>query len=750
MKRPTSLPAGLLLPMAGRWRSYLLASVALAVCLCVLGLYWLSMRERELREREREFMADTRAAALLIQQNLFHYELMLRGGVALFGSVQRPSAEQWTHYVDGLQFESQFPSLSGLGYATYASSTERLRQLEQSVRQGSLPHWRVVPAGQREAYGPILFLDPSTPANRIAIGYDMFSEPVRRTAMVAARDTGTPQLSGVVTLVQDAGAEGRVGMLMYSPVYVGDVVPPSQALRRERLRGWVYAPFHADRFLRASLRALPTSLSMRVLDIDRDKETLIYVDPTFSGESTDIIDAAAFQHTIPLHVYGRQWRLEFESTSHRVMLEGMRELNTTVLVGFLASWLLFFVILGLARTRAQAQAIAERMTESYRRSEQRFRSAMRYSAIGKALLDHEGRIVDSNPALSSISGRAPEELREMAIGDLAATGERSSLDEAGQRTHWNEEVHRITCNIVHAEGLVRTVQMTFAPVPGEKGSDVASLVQVEDVTERVRTENRIRALNSSLEARVALRTRELQQANKELESFSYTISHDLRAPLRAIDGFSRIIESRHANQLDDTGQGYLARIRAAAQRMSELIDALLAISRLGRGELQRERVDMSALAADIVAELREQNPEREVQVHIEPGMTVLADPTLLRNLLQNLFDNAWKFTGRTADAAIRLERADDTDGESGFALSDNGAGFDQAYVNKLFRPFQRLHGDGEFEGTGVGLASVRRIVERHGGSIRAESQPGQGARFVFTLPDPRPGEDEEGPQASLL
>jgi light-regulated signal transduction histidine kinase (bacteriophytochrome) len=251
------------------------------------------------------------------------------------------------------------------------------------------------------------------------------------------------------------------------------------------------------------------------------------------------------------------------------------------------------------------------------------------------------------------------------------------------------------------------------------------------VTERLRAEAQVRALNRTLEARVAVRTRELTQANEELESFAYSVSHDLRAPLRSIDGFGRLLQERHAHALDDTGRAYLDRVRNASSRMDELIDAILKISRIGRSALKPAATDLSRIAGEIVAELRELSPDREVAVEIQPGLEAWADPTLARNLLQNLLGNAWKFTAATPDARIRLHR----DGHA-FVVEDNGAGFDPRYANKLFRPFQRLHPQEEFPGHGVGLASVRRVLERHGGSIRAEGEPGKGARFVFVFPEP--------------
>jgi PAS domain S-box-containing protein len=223
------------------------------------------------------------------------------------------------------------------------------------------------------------------------------------------------------------------------------------------------------------------------------------------------------------------------------------------------------------------------------------------------------------------------------------------------------------------------------------------------------------------------RTSALEASNRELEAFSYSVSHDLRAPLRAIEGFSRAIERRTGGQLDDEAQDMLARVRAATKKMGTLIDALLDLSRLSRRELTLKRVDISTLAAEIEAELRAGDQTRGVEFVIEDGLSAVADSRLARTVLENLLANAWKFTSQREDARIELASA----GEASFVVRDNGAGFDPAYAAKLFTPFERLHREDEFTGTGIGLATVQRIVHRHGGQLRAEGNVGDGAAFYF-------------------
>ncbi|HWR43369.1 sensor histidine kinase [Sporomusa sp.] len=241
-------------------------------------------------------------------------------------------------------------------------------------------------------------------------------------------------------------------------------------------------------------------------------------------------------------------------------------------------------------------------------------------------------------------------------------------------------------------------------------------------------------LNAELEQRVAERTAQLAAANKELEAFCYSVSHDLRAPLRSIDGFSLAVLEDYGQLFDEEGIGYLNRVRLASQRMAELIDGLLNLSRLTRGDMIKQEVDLSMIAWSVAKELKQGCPERTITVIIEPDIKVYGDAGLLRTLVENLLSNAFKFTARCPNAVIEMGKT--LDGESGQALlyvRDNGAGFDMAYADKLFGAFQRLHTVHEFPGNGIGLATVQRIINRHGGQIRAHGAVNQGATFFFSL-----------------
>ena len=319
-------------------------------------------------------------------------------------------------------------------------------------------------------------------------------------------------------------------------------------------------------------------------------------------------------------------------------------------------------------------------------------------------------------------GRIHPDERESIIAGIHDTIDR-------RETAWSAEYR-----FLRADGsYVHILDRGFV-IHDETGQPIRMVGAMIDITERKKREDEIRTLNAALEERVRIRTAELEEANKELEAFSYSVSHDLRAPLRAIDGYSQVLLEDWQERMDADGKRYLTLVREASQRMGQLIDDLLRLARVSRAQLKRETIDLSALAQTVVTHLSRMDRDRSVSLTIVPDMTTDGDPSLMRIALENLFQNSYKFTRDVPVPEITFGMTPDQQGVVYF-IRDNGVGFDMAYSGKLFTPFQRLHGVAEFEGTGIGLATVERIIRKHGGSIWAESEPGKGATFFFTFPN---------------
>lgn len=289
------------------------------------------------------------------------------------------------------------------------------------------------------------------------------------------------------------------------------------------------------------------------------------------------------------------------------------------------------------------------------------------------------------------------------------------------------------------------IEVEVAAAPFDDDGRPALHVVMRDISGRKQAERallqaqeQIRSMNARLEQRVAERTAELQRTNAELDSFTYAVSHDLRAPLRAMSGFSQALQEDHAAQLDPEARMFLDQISHASHRMGELIDGLLVLSRSSRSEIHHDRIDLSARSLSLLQELARTEPQRRVRWEIEPGLAADGDRRMIEAVLRNLLGNAWKYTARRDDALIRVHATRHDDGRSGICISDNGAGFDMAHATRLFKPFQRLHRQDEFPGLGIGLATVQRIIERHGGWLQARASPGAGASFCFGLPDTPP------------
>lgn len=399
---------------------------------------------------------------------------------------------------------------------------------------------------------------------------------------------------------------------------------------------------------------------------------------------------------------------------HRGSTQSQAELTilSLALVSLLATIFLIFCLNTYIKNTLKRQE-AERLL---RKKEALFQSLFESAPDAIISLDANGRLQQINSRTEALFQHPRKELIGEKLDLLVPGGFQENKESAELLTQGQKK-----------SGELFPVSISLGPL--DWTDEKMTLAVIHDITDQKKAEDEILQLNSSL----AKKIQELELLNKEMESFSYTVSHDLRAPLRTLSGFSHILMEDYEARLDERGKNYFNRIVAAADRMSKLIDGLLSLSRISRREIRRVDLDISSMALQYLTELQAENPLRKVEILVAPNMKIWADSSLMEVALQNLLGNAWKFTSHNELTKIEFN-CFTQDGDTIYFIKDNGAGFDMAYANKLFGTFQRLHGENEFPGTGIGLATVQRIVRLHGGEIWANGKVGEGAVFYFKFP----------------
>ena len=685
------------------------ALLTFAVLLAGGMLTWVAARaalESEKQQARAELQLLTADVQSAIGDRLLAYEALLRAGVGLLDAYWPVRSDNWQRFVAQMRLATVYPGVHGVGFAGRVGTSEQFA---------------------------VTFLEPLDASNRLALGYDIMSEPRRRAAMERARDSGAVALSAKIVLIQDLRRGlSTAGFLLCLPVYSSPTMPETAAERRETLRGFVYGAFRAEDFFRTTLAASASSAFVEVFDGNSPStDTLLYR----TGSSVPPDSLTDIRH---LPLAGHEWTLRVSAPATTLSLASspvpwivLGGVSTTLLLAGLAQ------ALALSRQRLQERIRADlALAERERQAAQVLENALdAYVAI-----DAGDRIVEWNRQAATLFGWSaheaigrrltdtiiPPDLRERHLAALSTFATRAEHALLGRRLELPARCR---------DGSEVFVELSIVQIVTPTGPRFAA--SLRDITQARRQSAEIHLLTETLEQRVAERTaqlevanRELSTANRDLEAFAYSVSHDLRAPLRAIDGHvMRFLD--HTDASPDAQRHHAGAIRRNLAHMGKLIDDLLNFALIGRRPLQKQPVVLWDMVRTVLHELPH-SPSVVYEVSPDELRTVQADPGLLKQVLTNLLGNALKFS-RNADPPriqIGCERRGDT---TVYFVRDNGVGFDLQHAGKLFGVFERLHAAADFEGTGVGLAIVKQIVERHGGQVWADAAPGRGATFFFTL-----------------
>ncbi len=547
-----------------------------------------------------------------------------------------------------------------------------------------------------------------------------------------ARDTGKTAVTTSLAPAIDPAKRHSI-VIMYRPVYQSGITPTSISERRATIRGYVYAAIDLNKLFDTALHDNKRGIRLTVLEGSgtTPAEPLYDSAPSSTASTSGMVQASSME------IGGKFWALQLEHLPEFHANVDRDKPGIVLVAGLLVSVLLFVITWFLINARRNAIALVGRMTTALREQESFSRSVVDTAADAIIVIDGNGAIQSFNQAAEKIFGYVPAEVINQNVRMLMPSPDREQHD--SYLAHYLTTSERKIIGIGGRE--VTGLRKNGETFPMELSiSEIVRYGQraftgiVRDITERKRADQTILNLNKDL----LKRAEDLTGANQELEAFSYSVSHDLRAPLRHIGGYIGMIKD-DADTLDEQTRHRLDIIDASAGRMGTLIDDLLAFSRLGRSEIRKQDVDLTAVAKQVITELQSEYAGREIFWKAGEIPSVWGDPSLLKYALTNLIANAIKFTRSHSLATIKIGAAPGN-GNTTVFVEDNGIGFDMAYVDKLFRVFQRLHAADEFEGTGIGLANVHRIISRHGGKVWAKSEPGAGATFYFSLPNKPPAD----------
>ncbi|QEG41874.1 Phytochrome-like protein cph1 [Roseimaritima ulvae] len=702
----------------GSFHSSGVAWAILGVSLIVTAIAWYlshSYIEDRATDRFRFRTAEVRDA---VAQRMLEYEQVLRSGVGLFASSDHVSREEWRKFIDNSELQEYYPGIQGIGISEFVSREEK-EAYEQAVREEGFPDFAIQPEGDRKRYGVVHYLEPFDWRNQRAFGYDMYSEPTRRSAMDQAIASGRPTISGMVTLVQETETDVQRGFLVYLPIFDRSLPRDTLEQKRAAVQGFVYAPFRANDLMQGILQSETSDIDFEIFDGETLTATHLLYDSNGTLHGTSDNAAPQFSETFQLNLHGRTWTLYFESKPGFI---GPTESATSFLVacvGLLVDVLLFLVIGSIGRRHRHAAMLAESMTQAFRRQQKQFKAVCDSAHDPIVLIDARGDLIYANPATEKTFGFTAEELLGRSYRLLFQSAPinrdvRSLPPGSGvfQSVANTEQI----CLRRDGDAFQAEVSMSHW---SEEGQPFSALV-LRDVSDRKEKEALIRQTVT-----------ELERSNRDLDDFANIASHDLRSPLRGIAHLAEWTIEDAGDRLPSTCTEHLQKMQDRIELMDGLLRDLLAYSRAGKIDDRLVTVDTNELVQQLASLL---DRPAEFGVHIEgdlPSFETLRTP--LETCLRNLMANAIKHHDRS-DGTVTISATVDSHFVH-FVVADDGPGIAHAYHDRIFKIFHTLAAkDSGDSGSGVGLAIIKKTVESYGGSIGVESDIGQGARFILHWP----------------
>ncbi|MDX1800132.1 MAG: CHASE domain-containing protein [Marinobacter sp.] len=716
-------------------RDILLPWFALLISLGITVVLWDLAENTTQREAQRRLQVLATSIRDQIEGRMQDYEQVLRGGAGLFNASDGVSREQWRRYVAELDLSQRYPGIQGVGYARYLKTEAEKRQYEVSVRQEGFEGFEVRPAGKRDAYLPVTFLEPFDWRNQRAHGYDMFSEALRRRAITRARDTGHTTVSEKITLVQETDVDTQAGFLMYLPLYDGGQVPDTLRKRRAMMRGTVYSPFRVNDLIDGVLGRQSPEVFITIYDgtVPTDAGLLYQSERPKTDntvENPNVTRTRLIRASIP--VANHEWTIDVRSSPVFEQTVDHQKAQIVLVSGIAISLLLFSFVRALELTRTRAMALAQQMTSALRESETKFSTLARTASEAIFTIDGRGRILSCNPAAESVFGYSQQDLTGSHWAVLVPPGLKTRVLRNLARLI-RQHMGTVVWGGEHAgdgvrrDGTVFPVEYSLSHWRSD-GEDFYGVI-LRDITERREVKRRLHEARKSAEA-----------ASRAKSEFLANMSHEIRTPMNAVLGMTQILGR---TSLNSEQRKYLEMAKSAGASLMRILDDILDFSKIeaGRMELVSVEFDIEDVIDSVAAMMTVDSDRKpiELAIGIEPGVPrqLIGDELRIRQILVNLASNAIKFTDKgEVGLLVKVLRHDRDRTLLQFSMRDTGIGMAESQRARLFNAFDQ--GDASitrrYGGTGLGLAICQRLVAMMDGAIEVSSQPGEGSEFTVSIP----------------